>query len=133
VKLRYLEQWCEQRIERAHRYHALFGQSGLVGKGVLTLPALSHDKSHVFNNYVIRADRRDELKQFLADAGIQGEIYYPLPLHLQACFSDLGHKPGDFPNAERAAHQILALPIYPEITPQQQEQVVETIRAFYRR
>ena len=133
VKLRYLEKWCEERIQRADFYHRLFGQTGQLGNGILALPPHSADKSHIFNNYVIRADRRDDLKQFLADAGIQSEIYYPLPLHLQACFADLGYKKGDFLNAELAARQVLALPIYPEITPAQQEQVVEKVQAFYRR
>jgi dTDP-4-amino-4,6-dideoxygalactose transaminase len=87
----------------------------------------------VFNNYVIRAQRRDELKQFLAEKGIQSEIYYPLPLHLQKCFADLGHHEGDFPRAEQAAREVLALPLYPELNIAQQEEVVGTIEAFYRR
>jgi dTDP-4-amino-4,6-dideoxygalactose transaminase len=132
VKLKHLEEWCERRIQKADFYHTLFEQSGLMHNGALALPPPSRGKSHVFNNYVIRAERRDALKQFLAEAGIQSEIYYPLPLHLQRCFADLGYKPGDFPHAERAAGQVLALPIYPEITAAQQEEVVETIRAFYR-
>jgi dTDP-4-amino-4,6-dideoxygalactose transaminase len=132
VKQRYLDDWCEQRTQRADSYHELFGQTDLVGRGVLKIPPPNVDKSHVFNNYVIRAARRDELKEFLADAGIQSEIYYPLPLHLQTCFADLGYKRGDFPNAELAASQVLALPLYPEITPAQQMQVVEKIQAFYR-
>jgi dTDP-4-amino-4,6-dideoxygalactose transaminase len=86
----------------------------------------------VFNNYVIRATRRDELKQFLAEQGIQSEIYYPLPLHLQNCFARLGYKLGDFPQAERAASQVLALPLYPELTRQQQELIVDKILDFYR-
>ena len=133
VKLRHLEKWCAQRIQKADLYNTLFWQSGLIGKGVLAIPPRSDDKSHVFNNYVIRAERRDELKQFLAEAGVQSEIYYPLPLHLQRCFADLGCRRGDFPNAERAAAQVLALPIYPEITSAQQQEVVEKIQAFYRR
>jgi dTDP-4-amino-4,6-dideoxygalactose transaminase len=81
---------------------------------------------------VIRAGRRDELKPFLAERGIQTEIYYPLPLHLQNCFADLGYKKGDFPQAELASGQVLALPLYPELTPVQQEIVVGAIRDFYR-
>jgi len=133
VKQQYLDEWCEQRTQRANSYHELLGQTDLVGRGVLTIPPPNADKSHVFNNYVIRAARRDELKQFLAEAGIQSEIYYPLPLHLQTCFADLGYKRSDFPNAELAASQVLALPLYPEITPAQQELVVKKIQAFYRR
>lgn len=132
VKQKFLEEWCEQRIQRAEMYHLLFGQSGLVGNELIGMPPLSKDKSHVFNNYVIRAQRRDALKQFLAKQGIQSEIYYPLPLHLQNCFKDLGYKPGDFPQAELAASQVLALPLYPEITQQQQELIVDKILAFYR-
>jgi dTDP-4-amino-4,6-dideoxygalactose transaminase len=133
VKLGHLEEWCEQRIRRAEFYHKLFSQSGLIGKGIKSIPPPIADKSHVFNNYVIAAERRDELKEFLAGGGIQSEVYYPLPLHLQNCFAALGHKEGDFPRAERAARQVLALPLYPELAAAQQEFVVEQIAAFYRR
>jgi len=132
VKQKYIEEWCEQRIQRAETYRRLIDESELVGKRLIGIPPLSKDKSHVFNNYVIRATRRDELKQFLAEQGIQSEIYYPLPLHLQNCFASLGYKPGDFPQAERAASQVLALPLYPELTRQQQELIVDKILAFYR-
>jgi dTDP-4-amino-4,6-dideoxygalactose transaminase len=87
----------------------------------------------VFNNYVIRALQRDQLKQFLGENGIQSEIYYPVPLHLQKCFADLAHRQGEFPQSELAANQVLALPLYPELTVEQQELVVATISAFYRR
>jgi len=133
VKQQFLETWCTQRIERAERYRELFTQSGLLGHGVLNIPARSIDKSHVFNNYVVGVERRDELKQFLAENGIQSEIYYPLPLHLQNCFADLGYRRGDFPYAELAASQVLALPLYPELASAQQELVVATIQTFYRR
>jgi dTDP-4-amino-4,6-dideoxygalactose transaminase len=86
----------------------------------------------MFNNYVIRAERRNELKQFLAEQGIQSEIYYPLPLHMQKCFAGLGYKQGDFPQAEIAACEVLALPLYPDLTSAQQETVVGTIHEFYR-
>lgn len=131
VKQPYLEAWCEQRIQRAGVYHQLLNQNGLLDQ--VTLPSPSNDKAHVFNNYVIRAKRRDQLKQFLAENGIQSEIYYPLPLHLQKCFADLGHRENDFPQAERAAREVLALPLYPELTLTQQEEVVQSIQAFYRR
>ena len=133
VKQKYLEAWCEARIERAGIYHRLFSASRIVGNGILAIPPPSTGKSHVYNNYVVRAERRDGLKQFLADNGIQSEIYYPVPLHLQKCFADLAHKQGDFPNAETAAKQVLALPLYPELTLAQQEAVVERVGAFYRR
>jgi dTDP-4-amino-4,6-dideoxygalactose transaminase len=133
VKQKYLEGWCAERIQRADTYCRLFEQTGLVGNQLISVPAPSADKSHVFNNYVVRAERRDGLKQFLAEQGIQSEIYYPLPLHLQHCFADLGHKEGDFPQAELVARQVLALPLYPELTTKQQEIVVAQIQAFYRR
>lgn len=133
VKLQYLEVWCEARIMRARTYYQMFMDSGLVGNQVLAIPPLSADKSHVFNNYCIRAERRDELKRFLADAAIQSEIYYPLPLHLQKCFADLSYQQGDFPQAELAAGQVLALPLFPELTTTQQETVVAAIAKFYRR
>jgi dTDP-4-amino-4,6-dideoxygalactose transaminase len=132
VKQRYLEDWCEQRIQKAQAYHHLFAASGVIDHGRLGIPALVTDKSHVFNNYVVRAERRDDLKSFLAAEGIQSEIYYPLPLHLQPCFAELGYKKGDFPQAELAASQVLALPIYPELTTEQQEIVVNKIKEFYR-
>jgi len=132
VKLRYLETWCEQRITRARTYHRLFEESGLLGDPVYSIPRARTDKSHVFANYVIRAGRRDELKRYLAERGVQTEIYYPLPMHLQECFSTLGYRRGDFPEAELAASQVLALPIYPELTDAQQEYVVRTVGGFYR-
>ena len=132
VKQKQLETWCEERIQRADSYFRLFKQCGILGKGILAIPPASSDKSHVFNNYVIRAERRDGLKQFLADNGVQSEIYYPLPLHLQKCFADLAYQRGDFPQAELAASQVLALPLYPELSADQQQTVVEQICAFYR-
>ncbi len=131
VKLKYLEIWCEERIRRAATYHELFKQSRAQNTGATQIPAASADKTHVFNNYVIRAQRRDELKQFLAEHGIQSEIYYPLPLHLQKCFADLGYRDGDFPRAEQAAREVLALPLYPELSAAQQEEIVGTIESFY--
>lgn len=132
VKLRHLEEWCAARIDRAGAYHRLFQARGLVGSSLKAIPPLSTDKSHVFNNYVVRATRRDELKEFLAQRGIQSEIYYPLPLHLQKCFAELGYRRGDFPQAEAAAAEVLALPLYPELTSEQQEAVVGAIGEFYR-
>lgn len=132
VKQQFLEQWCQNRIARAQVYYGLFRQSGLIGNGLIGIPEPSSGHSHVFNNYVVRVERRNELKQFLAGYGIQSEIYYPLPLHLQNCFAHLAYKRGDFPNAETLAEQVLALPVYPEITLEQQETVVEAVSAFYR-
>jgi len=133
IKLKYLETWCKKRIERASVYHRLFTASRLIGNGIVAIPPPSTDKSHVFNNYVIRTERRDSLKQFLTEHGIQSEIYYPVPLHLQKCFADLRYQPGDFPQAELAASQVLALPLYPELTSDQQAMIVDKIQLFLRR
>ena len=127
-----MESWCDERIQRAEKYRELFGASRLLGNGVRRIPQSTTDKSHVFNNYVISAERRDALRQFLAARGIQTEIYYPLPLHLQKCFAELGYKKGDFPQAELASSLVLALPLYPELTAVQQETVVSAICDFYR-
>lgn len=133
VKLRHIDRWCGERIQRAGRYGELFRAAGLVGNGVRSVPAAGAGRAHVFNYYVVRVERRDELKEFLAAAGVQTEIYYPLPLHLQPCFAHLGGRKGDFPHAERAAGEVLALPIYPELTAGAQEAVVGGIADFYRR
>jgi dTDP-4-amino-4,6-dideoxygalactose transaminase len=132
VKQRYLDQWCAQRIARAQTYHRLFTQSGLIGNdGIISIPPPLVDKTHVFNNYVVRAARRDELKNFLAVRGIQSEVYYPLPLHLQECFAGLEYKKGDFPAAELAATQVLALPLYPELAADEQDCIVDAVREFF--
>ncbi len=132
VKLRHVERWREARLARAESYGRLFRERKLIGNGVRAIPQ-THDGAHAFNYYVIRAERRDGLKKHLAAADIQTEIYYPIPLHLQPCFSRLGHRRGDFPVAEKAAEEALALPLYPELTEAQQTVVVESIAAFYRR
>ncbi len=132
VKLRHLDRWCEERIERARRYRELFLASGLVGEGILSLPSLGRDRSHVFNHYIIHAWKRDELKAYLRGHGIETEVYYSTPLHLQPCFSHLGYQRGDFPKAEAVASQVLALPMCPELTSEEQEFVVEKIIDFYR-
>ncbi len=133
VKLRYLDQWCEERIQRAHLYHRLFSEAGLLDNQRIIPPPTGLGKSHVFNYYVIRAQLRDELKSYLAKHGIQTQVYYPLPLHLQPSFSDLGYRKGDFPNAELLASQALAIPMYPELTSDQQETVIQRIADFYQK
>jgi dTDP-4-amino-4,6-dideoxygalactose transaminase len=133
VKLRHLDRWCEARIRRAGRYERLFSSTGLVGKEIISLPSPGKENSHVFNLYVIRATKRDELKRYLSEQGVQTVVYYPLPLHLQPCFAYLEYRKGDFPHSELAASQVLALPLYPEISSKQQEFVVQKIADFYKR
>lgn len=129
IKLKYLDQWTKARQENAHKYRALFSHAGL--EDVVELPYEKEDR-HIYNQFVIRVgERRDDLRGFLSDAGIGTEVYYPVPLHLQACFSNLNYKKGDFPQAEHAALHTLALPIYPELSDDQIEYVVEKIKAFY--
>ena len=95
------------------------------------MPSLGAAAHHVFHQYVVRAYRRDELREFLTARKIGTEIYYPIPLHLQPCFVYLGHLEGDFPEAERAAKEVLALPMFPELTDEEQQRVVTSIADFY--
>jgi dTDP-4-amino-4,6-dideoxygalactose transaminase len=130
VKLRFLPQWNAARRGRAATYHRLFHDAGLPAAGIV-LPHTDPRAGHVFHQYVIRAPRRDALRQHLTDLQIGTEIYYPLPLHLQTALAPLGYRPGDFPEAERAAAEVLALPLYPELRTDEQATVVEAIAAFY--
>ncbi len=136
VKLKYLDGWTRQRQENAKHYASLFKQSGLIEKEALGLPRAVYADSgcahyHIYNQFVIRVRDRDALREFLAKAEIGAEIYYPVPVHLQDCFKDLGYKQGDCPEAEKAAAESLALPIYPELTDEMQAVVVEGIKRFY--
>jgi dTDP-4-amino-4,6-dideoxygalactose transaminase len=131
VKFKYLEGWTLERQKRARRYSVLFNDL-LPLVPDLQLPTIQYENRHIFNQYVIRVPERDRLRKFLTEAGIGTDIYYPLPLHLQECYAFLKHKQGDFPVSERAAEEVLALPIYPELTEEQQTLVVDRIRAFYR-
>ena len=99
----------------------------------MTLPVEPPDRRHIFNQFVIRTADRDGLKRYLDDRGIGTEIYYPVPFHLQPCFANLGHRRGEFPHAERAAGESLALPIYGELTAAQQEAVVGAVAGFVNR
>ncbi len=135
VKLKYVAGWNAQRCQKAARYDELFRGAGLagensVGEGIV-LPWTDPRAQHVFHQYVIRAPRRNALREYLAELGIGSEIYYPVPLHLQDALAGLGYRPGDFPEAERAAREVLALPIYPELRDDEQQVVVDAIRAFY--
>ena len=131
VKLPHLESWTERRRENAGYYRELFTDHGLTEQVVL--PVERENARHIYNQYVIRvADRRDELRTFLTEHGVGTDVYYPVPLHLQECFNYLGGAKGDLPEAEKAADETLALPIYPELRREQQEFVVETIGSFFR-
>ena len=134
VKLRYLDAWHAARHKHADLYRELFRQAGLVG--TVGLPEVVDPvpgvRSHIYNQFVIRTPRRDALREFLTAQGVGTEVYYPVPFHLQECFRELGYKAGDFPASERAARETLALPVYPELTAEQQAYVVEQIREFHR-
>ena len=126
VKLDHLAEWTLRRQANARRYDEL-----LAGCDFITRPTVREGNVSVFNWYVIRAPRRDELKSFLAAAGIGTKIYYPLSLHEQPCFAALGYRKGDFPQSERAAAEVLALPVHPELREEQLEYVVSKVREFY--
>lgn len=129
VRLRHLEGWNEERRIVAGRYMMLFGEKGLLD--FITPPAELPGGRHVYHQYVVRAKRRDELQKYLAERGITTRVYYPLPLHLQRCFAYLGYKKGDFPTAEALAGDVLALPMFPELLPEEQERIVSEIAGFY--
>jgi dTDP-4-amino-4,6-dideoxygalactose transaminase len=130
VKLKYLDAWTKRREENASFYDGMFKKSGL--DGYVSTPRASNGYRHIFNQYVPRVKRRDELRKYLATAGIDTEVYYPVPLHMQQCFSYLGYRAEDFPEACRAASEVVAIPIYPELSSIQKQHVVNTIAAFYR-
>ena len=127
VKLKYLDEWTEKRIENASLYRELFENEGLED---VFLP-LEKEKRHIYNQFVIKVrDKRDELREFLNGHGIGCEVYYPVPLHMQACFRYLEYKTEDFPVSVEAAEKSLALPIYPELTGDQISYVVDIIKEF---
>ncbi len=137
VKLKYLDQWTQRRQENADCYKQLFQQSGLVQKGRVQLPEAVYRISgvkhyHIYNQFVLRVARRNDLMAHLKQKGIGTEVYYPVPFHLQECFRYLGYQEGDFPESEYAATETLAIPIYPELTPTQQAEVVDAVATFYR-
>jgi dTDP-4-amino-4,6-dideoxygalactose transaminase len=135
VKLKYIAGWNEARRTVARRYRAFFAAAGLVAAGPypahgIVLPHEVPGSHHVWHQYVIRTPRRDQLREFLAERKIGSEIYYPVPLHLQEALKSLGYGHGDFPEAERAAHEVLALPIFPELREDEQQTVVAAIAEF---
>jgi dTDP-4-amino-4,6-dideoxygalactose transaminase len=128
VKAPHLEGWSEGRRRNAEQYRTLFARAGLLD--AVTVPIEPADRRHIYNQFVLRTPRRDELRAFLRSRGVGTEIYYPHPFHLQPCFANLGYRRGAFPDAERAAAESMALPIYPELQPAELEQVVATIAEF---
>ncbi|HTL44814.1 MAG TPA: DegT/DnrJ/EryC1/StrS family aminotransferase [Vicinamibacterales bacterium] len=130
VKLPFLARWTDMRRLNAERYDRLFAEAGLsrASGGPIDLPVHPADRTHIFNQYVIRVPDRDRVRERLSAKGIGTEIYYPVPFHLQECFASLGYRRGDFPAAERAAAEVLALPIYGELTADQQWEVVSALR-----
>jgi dTDP-4-amino-4,6-dideoxygalactose transaminase len=135
VKLKYLDGWTSRRQQNAARYKQLFEAAGLVvssnpDRAHVVLPVDSGAGRHIYNQFVIRNGARDQLLAYLKERKIGAEIYYPVPLHLQECLADLGHRAGDFPHSEQAANETLALPIYPELTDEMIQTVVEAIEDF---
>lgn len=141
VKLRHLDEWTRARQARADRYDQLFLAAELADGGKtspdeehpVVLPYRAEGRRHAFHQYVIRSRERDGLSRFLEKEGVGTEVYYPIPLHMQRCFQAWGGRPGDFPEAERAAAEVLSLPLYPELTAEQQQYVVAQVDDFYRR
>jgi dTDP-4-amino-4,6-dideoxygalactose transaminase len=130
VKLKYLDGWTSARQRNAQYYDRAFAAAGLSGR--LRTPHAVAGQRHIFNQYVVRVEKRDALKARLAERSIGSEIYYPVPLHLQKCFAYLNHRAGEFPQSEQAAAQTLALPIYPELEPEQLAHVVASVTEFYK-
>lgn len=141
VKLPHLPAWHQARRRNAARYNRMFSAAGLVGADQITLPAAVYEDVarqetlepdfHIYNQYIIRTKDRDGLKAFLDHSGVGNEIYYPIPLHQQECIADLGYGALVFPEAERAARETLALPVYPELTEEMQQYVVDRVRAYF--
>jgi len=129
VKLQHLEAWTDARRRNADRYRRLF--AALAPDAPVQMPVELPGRRHIYNQFVIRAERRDALRDYLRARGVGCEVYYPVPFHLQPCFAYLGVAAGSLPEAERAAAETLALPIYSELGEAQQQYVVETIAAFY--
>jgi dTDP-4-amino-4,6-dideoxygalactose transaminase len=128
VKLRHLDGWSEGRQRNAERYRAHFAK---LGAAVKPLTPAAYQTRHIYNQFVIRSERRDELQAHLKGQGIGTEVYYPIPLHLQPCYAFLGHKPGNFPVSEKLAAESLALPVHSELAAEDIEYICDSIRAFY--
>ena len=138
VKLGYLDRWTALRQQHAELYERLFRDTGLVEKCRVRPPTAVYkttglDHYHIYNQFVIGVSDRDQLQAHLKAKGIGTEVYYPVPLHRQECFNGLGYHEGDFPEAERASRELLALPIYPELNEDQQHYVVQAVRDWFER
>ncbi len=129
AKLPRLDGWLEKRREGAAHYRRLFADAGL--EGTVVLPEEIPDRGHTYHQYVVRVPRRDQVREHMASRGVGAEIYYPIALHQQECFASLGYRDGDFPESERAAAEVLALPIFPELRADERERVVEAIAEFF--
>jgi len=132
IKLPHLDSWSQGRAANAERYDRWLTESGIVEGGDVRLPFRADDSDHIFNQYTLRVTRRDELREHLKQAGVGHSVYYPVPLHLQECFAELGYREGDFPVAEQACREVVSLPVYPELPEELQRRVVEAIGEFYR-
>lgn len=130
VKLKYLDQWAEGRRRNASRYRQLFTDAKLLDR--VKLPVVEEANHHVFNQFTVRVPKRDQLRAYLKERGVGTEVYYPLPLHLQNCYRELGYQKGSFPISEQAAAEVLSLPIYAELKADQLAYVVQSIAEFYR-
>ena len=130
VKLKYLDQWAEGRRQNALRYRHLLADAKLLDR--ITVPAVEGTNHHIFNQFTVRVPKRDQLRAYLKEKGIGTEVYYPLPMHLQNCYRDLGYQKGAFPVSEQAAAEVLSLPIYAELKEEQLAYVVQSIAEFYR-
>jgi dTDP-4-amino-4,6-dideoxygalactose transaminase len=138
VKLGYLDRWTALRQQHAELYERLFRDTGLVDEKKVRLPKAVYKEAgiahyHIYNQFVIGVSDRDQLQAHLKAKGIGTEVYYPVPLHRQECFNGLGYHEGDFPEAERASRELLALPIYPELNEDQQHYVVQSVREWFER
>ena len=129
MKLRYLTEWARARQANAAHYSSFFVDHELDAN--IKLPSTPPGHGHVYNQFTIRAPRRDALRAFLKEKGIPTEVYYPSPLHLQSAFAYLGHQAGDFPVSEGASREVVALPIYPELRKAQLDMIVDSISDFY--
>jgi dTDP-4-amino-4,6-dideoxygalactose transaminase len=126
AKLPRLDAWTDRRIAIAARYGELLRDAGRAGR--IALPSVAPGRRHVFHQYVVRVQERDRVRARLSDVGISTAVFYPIPLHLQECFADLGYREGDFPESEKAANEVLALPMFPQLTDGEVDRVAEAVR-----